>query len=139
MLLLVMLSLLLVGGLKVVGEEARIIREFTYFTEEGGKVVLRVDGKTAFVKDVIKIEGIQVTWYPEEDEEKRVVLVAERGSLDTETGDLQVEGSATAVSPEWGEINADRLEWKAKEKKIIARGNVRARFKLPREKASAED
>lgn len=136
---LLFLSFLLGGGITAAREEGTVAGGWRYFIKKGKRVVLALEGDRAFMGKVIKIEGVRVTWYPEEDPLRRVVMVAERGSLDAETDDLQVEGKVRAVSPVWGKINANQIEWKAKEEKIIARGNARARFKLPRKKASTAD
>lgn len=136
---LLVLNVVLAGRITLAREEGRIGAGWSHTYERGGRVILKVEGDRASLGKIVKIEKVQATWYPEEDPEKRVMIMGERGSLDMETDDLQVEGKVQAFSPAWGKINANRIEWKAEEKKIIARGRVRARFKLPRKKTSAAD
>jgi len=129
--LFILLSLVLVAGCKgknknsggdvSSGNAEQFLEKFSMVETQAGKKQWELEAARAILQESekrTKMEKIKLKFYKEE--VLASVLIAEKGDINTETGDMEATGNVVFTSEsEKVKIETDKLNWDNKSRKIV--------------------
>ncbi|MDD5491646.1 MAG: LPS export ABC transporter periplasmic protein LptC [bacterium] len=131
LILFILLSIVLLSGCKSkdknsggdfsAGNAEQFLEKFSMVETQAGKKQWELEAARALLQESekrTKLEKIKLKFYKEE--KLASILIAEKGDINTETGDMEAIGNVVFTSEsEKVKVETDKLDWDNKRKKIV--------------------
>lgn len=115
------------GKSKTVGDDLspvngeQFLEKFSMVETQAGKKQWELESARALLQEAekrTKLEKLKLKFYKED--KLSSMLIAEKGDINTETGDMEAEGNVVFTSEsEEVKVETDKLNWDNKRKKIV--------------------
>lgn len=104
-------------------QEGRFLNFELVSYHENGKKNWEIQGKSANIfANIVKLDNIVANAYGEE---RNFTLKADKGEVDKETNDVELEKNVSAVTSDGATMSTDKLKWLAKQDRVVTQENIK--------------